>query len=61
MNMIILKRYVEEEEWKETTLEECLEHTEGAGYWAQGSVLEMLLQGDIVHTPFARYKAQVSQ
>lgn len=54
--MQILKRYVDETEWRETTLEECIEHTEGNGYWKQGTVLEMLKDNQTVFTPFAEYK-----
>lgn len=55
--MIILKCFADEEVWNETSQEECLDHTEGSGYWASGSVLSLLEQGHVVHTPFARYKA----
>ena len=55
----IMKRYADEETWSETTEDECLDHTEGAGYWKPGTVLEMLAAGDIVRTPCARYKAVI--
>ena len=55
--MKILKRYTDEETWNETTQEECLDHTEGAGYWKEGTVLEMLTSGEQVWTPWVRYKA----
>ena len=55
--MKILKCFVDEEVWNETTQEECLDHTEDSGYWAHGSVLSLLEEGHVVHTPFARYKA----
>ena len=54
--MKILKCFVDENDWNRTTEAECLEHTEGSGYWASGSVLAMLVKGQEVHTPFARYK-----
>jgi hypothetical protein len=54
--MRILKRYADEEDWHETTEEECLEHTEGAGYWLPGTVLNMLNDGLEVFSPFARYR-----
>ena len=57
-NMKIMKRYVDEDNWIETTQEECLEHTEKSGYWKPGTVLLMLTEGHIVHTPFAIYKKQ---
>lgn len=59
--MKILKRYVEEDVWNETTQEECLEHTEGSGYWVEGSVLPLLAEGHVVHTPFAHYKVATDQ
>lgn len=55
--MKILKRFADEEVWNETTQEECLDRTEGSGYWKPGSVLSMLAEGHVIHTPFARYKA----
>jgi hypothetical protein len=54
--MKILKCYTEGKVWNETTEEECLDHTELAGYWKPGSVLPMLAEDHVVHTPFARYK-----
>jgi hypothetical protein len=42
-------------DWFETTQEECLLHTEGAGYWIPGTVLPMLARGETVFTPFALY------
>jgi hypothetical protein len=55
--MKILKCFADEEVWNDTTQKECLDHTEGSGYWASGSVLPLLEEGHVVHTPFARYKA----
>jgi len=54
--MKILKRYVDEDIWIESSLKECLERTEGAGYWAPDSVLSILQDGQVVRTPFAWYK-----
>ena len=54
--MKILKRYVDEDIWIESSLKECLERTEGAGYWAPDSVLPILQDGRMVYTPFAWYK-----
>jgi len=42
--------------WFETSEKECLEHTEGAGYWKKGSVLQILEDGQQVHTATAYYK-----
>jgi len=35
----IMKRYADEETWSETTEDECLDHTEGAGYWKPGHII----------------------
>jgi hypothetical protein len=45
------------EKWEETTLEECIEHTEGSGYWKKDCVKDMLEAGNMVWTPFAEYRA----
>ena len=44
-------------DWFPTTPEECLRHTEGAGHWKMGSVLQMLLDGQIVFTPYSEYRS----
>ena len=55
--MKIYKRYKDPDEvWLETSVKECLEHTEGSGFWKPGTVLDMLKQGQTVFTPFAEYK-----
>jgi len=64
--MNILKKWLEDPsklekeglpiDWFETTEEECLEHTEGSGYWKEGVALDVLEQGLEVHTPSAIYK-----
>lgn len=41
---------------KEVSLTEILAKTEGAGYWKEGTVEEMLNNGLDVWTPFAIYK-----
>ena len=43
--------------WKETTLKECIEYTEGNGYQGKGTVKDMLELGQEVYTPFALYKS----
>jgi len=55
-SMQILKCYKDESEWFETTEEECLEHTEKAGFWKEGSVLKILEDKQNVWTPYAIYK-----
>ena len=55
--MKLLRRYKEPNaKWQETTIEECIEHTEGNEYWKIGAVKKMLKKGLIVFTPFAEYK-----
>ena len=64
--MKILKKYLDNPEelaaagepvdWFETTEEECLQRTEVQGYWKPGTVLDILAEGGVVHTPFALYK-----
>lgn len=58
--MQILKRYKEPgAPWVETTIKECLEHTEGSGYWKKDTVIDLLAQGQFVWTPFAEYKGVI--
>ena len=55
--MKILKKYKEPgATWQETTIKECLEHTENSGYWEKGSVIKLLKSGQVIFTPFAEYK-----
>ena len=55
--MEIIKRYKGSGElWHETTIKDCIEHTEGGGYWKNGTVKEMLKEGVVVYTPFCVYK-----
>ncbi len=57
MEMTIQKRFKDPGSgWEETTLKECLDKTEGSGYWKMGSVVEGLKAGLIVQTPFAYYR-----
>ena len=44
--------------WEEITLEEAIEYTEGSGYWKKDTVMDMLIAGLTVHTPWAFYKAK---
>ncbi len=45
--------------WFETTLEECIEHTEDSGYWKPKTVKQILKHGMTVDTPFASYKQEI--
>jgi hypothetical protein len=51
-----LKQEGEPTSWFETTVKECIEHTEESGYWKRGTVKKLLENGHIVFTPFAEYK-----
>lgn len=51
-----LKAEGEPTDYFETTEKECLNHTEGAGYYKKGTVLNMLQKGLEVRTPFAWWK-----
>ena len=50
----IYKKYVDEDTIQKTTLTEFIEHTEGSGYYKQGTARDLLSLG-IVRTPFAVY------
>ena len=53
----VLRMYVDEPDvWKEITLENAIEYTEGRGYWKEGSVKEILEDGQTIRTPWAYYK-----
>ena len=45
--------------WQPITEEECLQLTEGKGYWRKDTVLDMLEDGHIVQTPWSRFKKKV--
>jgi hypothetical protein len=45
--------------WFEITMEDCIRHTEGNGYFGNGTVREMLLDGATISTPWADYKMEV--
>ena len=38
-----------------TTLEDCIEHTEGRGYWKPGTIKKELEMGNGIFTPFYIY------
>ena len=55
--MKILKKYKKPNaRWFETTVKECIDHTEGGNYWKLGTVINLLKSGISVCTPFAVYK-----
>ena len=53
-----IKKYVDEENWIETDLEDIIEHTEGSGFWKPDTVEDMLEQSLIIRTPFCEYKKE---
>ena len=55
-DMEIVRRFRDEEKWERVTLDDCIEHTEGSGYWKKDTVRNMLLAGNEVFTPHAVYK-----
>ena len=60
--MKLLRRYKEpNSQWQETTMSECIEHTEGRGYWKEGTVKQLLEDEQIVWTPFATYKLETKR
>ena len=56
--MIIQKRFNDPNDWRwfNSSLDDCLDKTERAGYWKEGSVIKVLQSGSTVHTPFAEYR-----
>ncbi len=54
-----LKKWGDPVGWFESSVEDCLEYTEGAGYYKPGTVLDLLQAQPIVVTPFAEYMADV--
>jgi hypothetical protein len=57
--MKILSQLKGENTWEEITLDECLEKTEGAGFWAKGTVQKLLDDGLAVDTPWSIFKKTV--
>ena len=58
--MIIEKRFKEPNAvWKIEDERDCIDRTEGGGYWKEGTVLEMLEKNMIVFTPFAEYRKKL--
>lgn len=56
--MRYLKISKEDGSEKEVSLAEVIDKTEGCGYWKEGTVEEMLVNGLEVWTPFAIYKIE---
>jgi len=54
--LTILSQLKGEDTWEEITLAECLEKTEGAGFWAKGTVEKLLDKGLVVDTPWSSFK-----
>jgi hypothetical protein len=54
----VLKEQGLEVGWFETSLETCLEFTEGSEYYVRGSVLGLLEEGVEIRTPAATYKGE---
>ena len=42
--------------WELTTLKECVEHTEGSGYYKPDTVENTLKSDGLVFTPFCEWK-----
>lgn len=57
--MKILSQLKGEDTWEEITLEECIAKTEGAGFWAKGTVQKLLVDGLEVDTPWSIFKKSV--
>jgi hypothetical protein len=56
-----LKEENEPTGWFEVSEDECLDKTEGSGYYAPGSVIESLEKGLQVRTPSAFYKMEIQE
>jgi len=59
--MIIEKMCKDTGEYAPTTLKECLNRTEGSGYWKPDTVKEELEKGNKVFTPFYIYSKAKEQ
>lgn len=57
-DVVIVKRYLDKpDEWIETTIQECIEHTVGAGYYAGEWGVKCALMANMpVKTPFAEWR-----
>lgn len=54
----VMEKYKEPKaKWHKIKWVKCLDLTEGSGYWKKNTVMKMLMDGLIVFTPFAYYKA----
>lgn len=55
--MKILKAYKDDpDNWIPVSLDECLDKTEGSGFYKKGTVKDMLKEGHELRTPYAWYK-----
>jgi len=54
--MKVLKQIVGEKEWIEITMEEAIDLCEGAGYWKEGTVEGILMEGHTIRTPWSFFK-----
>ena len=53
---MVLRRFKEDgAKWELTTLKECIEHTEGNGYYKPETVENTLKSGGLVFTPFCEW------
>jgi len=54
--LAVTKRYFDEPDWNQTTIDEMLDHTEDSGYYKRGTVLNIIESGEKVQTPNAEWK-----
>ncbi len=54
---IIQKRLLGQDDWVTISLQQCLQETEGSGYYKKKTVEAYLKEGGAVNTPFAEYAA----
>ncbi|MCR9171909.1 MAG: hypothetical protein NXI10_05425 [bacterium] len=55
--VIIQRKFIDKgEKWKDITLDEAIHDLESGGYWKQGTMASMLLEGTQLWTPFADYR-----
>ncbi len=56
----VIRRFVgPNEDWVPISKKEVIGDLEGAGYWAEGTTWDMLLDGHQLWTPHAQYKIKV--
>jgi hypothetical protein len=54
--MKVLKLIVGEKKWIEITMQEAIDLCEGAGYWKEGTVEGILMEGHTIRTPWSFFK-----